>query len=385
MNMMIDAVASKMSVADWDNFRARSTSKPNEAQHDPGKQEYDQRIQQQAQARTYISSLDKETISQKLTRSLDISCFPEIWSGSLPEKRTRTLTTYSANGSDVEVLIEWKEWTPSLITRDEVVTRVSDIVAILSSPPSCINNILSSLGFFEDNRGNDRGMKWVGIVYDTASLGHRPRIRTMRDLLTRPAGKSREIWKPPLGDRFRLAHHLAETLLAVHNCDWLHKGLRPENIVFFSTERSINNPYLLGWDSSRSSRRGQKTEPVMSWHPDLELYQHPLWFEDPSPEDSDQSRFRIEFDHYQLGCVLLEIGLWCLIGDLKKAKGDTFSGPNWREEWKKYLEHKTKILEVEMGKIYSEVVLNLLQGLDAYGKDMEYWNVVVRQLSICTA
>lgn len=121
-------------------------------------------------------------------------------------------------------------------------------------------------------------------------------------------------------------------------------------------------PYslLLGWDSSRSSKIGQWTEPVVSWHQDLELYQHPLWFEDPSPEDDDKSRFRVEFDHYRLGCVLLEIGLWCLIGDSTKATTETFSGSHWRNNWKDYLEKKTKILKIKTNKIYSKIILNLL-------------------------
>lgn len=381
MNMMIDAVSSQMTAADLEIFAARISPNSNGIRNDIGKQGYERRIQEQGQAREFIGSLDRETLSEKMRRNLDISCFPEIWNIHLPDKRSRTLTICALNGLEVEVLVEWKEWNPNFITRDEVIARVSDIVAILSSPPKCINNILSSPGFFEDSRGNSRGTKWIGIAYSIAFLRYRPKIRTMRDLLTRPEGKFKEMWKPPLGDRFRLAHRLAEILLEVHNCGWLHKGLRPENIVFFSTAMSVKDPYLLGWDSARSSKRGQKTEPVISWHKDSELYQHPLWFEEPSPQDNDKSRFRIEFDHYQLGCVLLEIGLWCLIGDLKQATWQTFSGPDWREDWKKYLENKTEALEIEMGKIYAEVVLTLLRGLDADGRTQEYWNAVVRQLS----
>ena len=61
-----------------------------------------------------------------------------------------------------------------------------------------------------------------------------------------------------------------------------------------------------------------------------------------------------------------------MIGDLKRATRREFSGQDWRQDWKEYLGSKTKILEVEMGKIYSDVVLNLLGGLDADGKRLEY-------------
>jgi hypothetical protein len=71
-----------------------------------------------------------------MARCLDISCFPEIWHGVLADNRTQTLTTCVLNESRTEVLVEWKEWDPNIITRDEFVTRVSDGVEILNSPPS---------------------------------------------------------------------------------------------------------------------------------------------------------------------------------------------------------------------------------------------------------
>jgi hypothetical protein len=92
---------------------------------------------------------------------------------------------------------------------------------------------------------------------------------------------------------------------------------------------------------------------------------------------------RIEFDHYQLGCLLLEIGLWCLIGDLKKWTAEPFVGLDWRNYWKKYLENKGEKLEQEMGKIYSDVVLHFLKGLEA--AEMEYWTGVVLRLDQCRA
>ncbi len=190
-----------------------------------------------------------------MARNLDISCFIEVLSAGLPDKRTRTLSTMLLNGAIQEVLIEWREWDGEIITREEVMTRVSDVVAILNFPPTFLRNVLSSPGFFEDSRHNSRGNSWIGIIYHTSSLGYRPRIRTLRELLT-ASQLDQDIWKPPLGDRFRLAQHLTETLLTVNYCGWLHKGLRPENVVFFPTEKSVNKSYLLGWDYSRSGQRG---------------------------------------------------------------------------------------------------------------------------------
>jgi hypothetical protein len=107
--------------------------------------------------------------------------------------------------------------------------------------------------------------------------------------------------------------------------------------------------------------------------------------EDPLLVADSWSRFRTEFGQYQLGCLLLEVGLWCLIRDLKTNTRQKFDGPGWRDTWREYLENKTKPLEVEMGKIYSEVVLNLLRGLDANRRGLEYWDAVVLRLSECKA
>jgi hypothetical protein len=379
---MCDAVSSKMSFADLKTFAVRTSSKI-DSQEAAQKEEYERRVKEQGQARTYVAGLDRESKEQKLSRRIDLSCFQEMRNAKLPDQRTRTPSTYLLDGKEMEVLIEWKEWDENIISRDEVIARVSDIVAILKSPPSSLSKILPSVGFLEDSRSNSRRTKWMGIVYDISAFGNHYKIRTLRDLLTQPKETGRGMWKPALGDKFRLAYGLASTLLAVHNCGWLHKGLRPENIVFFSSSESIKQPYLLGWDCSRSAKRGQSTEPVIAWHADAELYQHPQYFEERADCEDSKSRYRIEFDHYQLGCLLLEIGLWCLIGDLKRWTAEQFVGPDWRNHWKKYLENKAAKLEQEMGKMYSDVVLYLLKGLEE--AEIEYWNGVVLRLDQCRA
>lgn len=53
----------------------------------------------------------------------------------------------------------------------------------------------------------------------------------------------------------------------------------------------------------------------MAWSTDAQLYQDPRSFEEMKDVVERRSKFRIEFDQYRLGCVLLEIGLWLLIRD----------------------------------------------------------------------
>lgn len=62
---------------------------------------------------------------------------------------------------------------------------------------------------------------------------------------------------------------------------------------------------------------------------------------------------------------------------------EQFTRWDWRERWKDHLEKKARILQLEMGEIYSNVVLNLLRGLD--GDEIEYWDGVVLRLGECRA
>lgn len=74
---------------------------------------------------------------------------------------------------------------------------------------------------------------------------------------------------PNLGDRFRLALKLSEFCLHIHSCGWLHKGLRPENILFFSDSDNaselsgtIERPYVVGFEYSRKEGAREITESV---------------------------------------------------------------------------------------------------------------------------
>jgi hypothetical protein len=383
--LMYDAVASRLSAGDL-----RSTSsKENHQPVDPTQLKLEERIQEVAAAREHVARLEAETETQKLDRRLDILEFPELIQADLPSRRTRQMTAFKRDACTV--LVEWKEYDPAHLQRNEIIARVSDTTAILNFPPSFMRNLLSSPGFFEDNRSNDRGTRWIGIVYRMSQFEQSQKCRNFRDLLSRvQAGqgkefaKTQDLWKPALGDRFKLAVVLSQTMLSIHNCGWYHKGFRPENILFFSNAKSIDNPYLLGWDYARLAQDGQKTETVLSWTSDAELYQHP-GLQEPAISKSS-SRFRLEYDQYQLGCILLEVGYWRLLGDIKRRSSHrSFSGDGWQESWREYLIGKARKLDTEMGSIFSEVVVNLLQGLNDGGRELEFWDSVVLELNKCKA
>jgi len=358
-----------------------------------------QTVSQEWDALEFTKSLDSETLDQKKARGLNCSTyFATLLNEGLPEKPTRKFVKMCTETEEMEdVLVEWKGYDQRHVSRDEIIRRVSDVVAIMNSPPSFLHNVLPSLGFFEDPRYNNSTLKWVGIVYRTSFLGARIKFRTLQSLLERSPQDNKSfktiphlVWKPPLGDRFQLALRLAETLLSIHNCGWFHKGLRPDNIGFFTSgQKSVRDPFLLGWEYSRSGQKGQCTENVLSWSGEADLYRHPGYDAEHLPEnDGDEvtreGRFRAEFDQYALGCVLLEIGMWRRLTDLAGA-GRMMANPDveLREQWRLRLKDKAEKLLMDMGEVYSRVVLNLLCGLDADGRGADFWDTVVLQLSRC--
>jgi hypothetical protein len=189
--------------------------------------------------------------------------------------------------------------------------RLNGLVGLLKSAPKFLANVLTPLGFFEDSR-LDAVMvaRWHRIAYKMI----KPPInrltvamRTLKDIIKHPEQpsdprlpKRKTLTTPPLGHRFRLVRLLPEILISVHNCGWLHKDIRPENVVFFASPGiDFNMPYLLGCEHSRKDAAGEQADTVISVDSGVMLYQH--------PDHMKRQYYRQKFGQYQLGCMLLEI------------------------------------------------------------------------------
>ena len=148
-----------------------------------------------------------------------------------------------------------------------------------------------------------------------------------------------------LGHRFRLAHDLAVSLLKFHEVGWLQKNVSSFNIGFFHHKNhswldTINQPYFVGFLYSRpiDSPSDKATNP-------LEIaYQHPDY-----GRGREKVQYRLQFEYYSLGLILLEIGRW---ESLEHMSGLTGSPGKMREELRKY---KVKGLRQRMGSIYHDV------------------------------
>lgn len=129
---------------------------------------------------------------------------------------------------------------------------------------------------------------------------------SLRDLI---ADKDRPT--PSLTPRVRLMRTLIESVEKLHAVDWLHKGLRSDNIIFFLGEPEdkrtvdLSSPYLTGFDYSRPAGSVSMSEgPEMSL--DEDLYRHP----NVQGFSAAGRGFRKRHDIYSLGLILIEIAYW---------------------------------------------------------------------------
>lgn len=205
------------------------------------------------------------------------------------------------------------------------------------------------------------------------------RPQTLHELLIDPTFP-----KPNLGERFKLALHLAQACLQLHSAQWLHKGLRPQNVLFFPKKRMqrwlLDRPYLTGFELSRMQGADHPTEHLLSADLDVFLYCH--------PRKLQGARYEVMFDHYALGCLLLELALWTslrVLFDSEETPPDLTKEKD-QKRWKAHLISWASELGSVVGFIFRDVVLTLLNGLDKQGESKKdfHWDIVA-QLEKCRA
>ncbi|KAH7144588.1 prion-inhibition and propagation-domain-containing protein [Dactylonectria estremocensis] len=179
------------------------------------------------------------------------------------------------------------------------------------------------------------------------------------------------IKKPSLTTRIRIACAVANSIWYLHATNWLHKGLRSENIAF-QDRRQIRcaTPFLCGFDYSRPSGIGEETEQP-SQNPLHEMYRHPETQFD-FPRDG-RTGFKKAHDIYSLGVVMFEIGVWKPVSGIlgidtakpvkasmvKKVQSELLSAEN------------LELLESEAGDVFAAAVKTCLDGTLAPTKALQ--------------
>ncbi|KAK4192041.1 prion-inhibition and propagation-domain-containing protein [Podospora australis] len=222
-------------------------------------------------------------------------------------------------GVQKKVWVEWKEYDrqrPDDLSppKDVIVERVRKLAALLNHTPQPEDfRTPHCLGFFDRASSNgqedeeDMFNMRLGLVFE------RPADDSLHPTL--PPVSLHELLettrKPPVTKRVKLAHAISKCLLYLHAVNWLHKGLRSHNIIFFRTvngEVEYGKPILSGFDFSRPARADEMTDiPGPDDDVEFNLYRHPSA---QSANPDERERFKKSFDIYSLGVLLVEIAHW---------------------------------------------------------------------------
>ena len=215
--------------------------------------------------------------------------------------RPRAMATYRGEC----VIIDWQHCLDDSWRRANPATfrrRIQSLATMLNSGLWPLNlSVLHCVGYL-DKRSNITG--YAFRLPPGVAPGQRP--VTLHHLLGN-IGKADDI--PDLGERFQLAKGLVTTIFEIHNLGWLHKNIRPKNILFWPKPYSkdkvdISKPYIVGFDISRPNQPGEFSEKPLFSGGDDDLHRHPLY------NDAKPHSFQPSFDMYSLGVVLYEIGVW---------------------------------------------------------------------------
>jgi len=202
------------------------------------------------------------------------------------------------------------------------------------------------------------------------------RPHTLRHLLTHASNQSPGI-RHSLSDRIALVRKLASAVLYVHSCGFVHKNIRPENILIFDTiapegtnpaktafPNVIGEPFLVGFDSVRKATAASSMILVEEWKKNI--YLHP-----DRHRMAQGDEFTMRHDIYSLGVVLLEVSLWDTftnketgIGKYlweKRDNGRVLRTPEGLQE--RYLEIARSQVPRVFGDKYRDVVISCLEGL----------------------
>jgi serine/threonine protein kinase len=245
--------------------------------------------------------------------------------------------------------------------RDILTRNVRSLAAKLTSVDPSVFNILRCRGFIK-LPGDANGPEALNLVFDTPESFSRGPRSLRRHLMERTSHN--------LTDRFAFARQAANAIGFVHTLGFVHKNVRPENLIEFgSTDTTLGSLYLIGFEQVRAADGRTYRQGDLAWSKNL--YRHPSRQGAAPSED-----YCMQHDIYGLGVCLLEIGLWDSFmtydadGESQTAVAALHVDAEKLEERppsavKDHLVHLAKTwLPLSMGTVFKDVVVNCLTCLD---------------------
>jgi hypothetical protein len=259
--------------------------------------------------------------------SLPLTEFPCL-AGDRGNSTARMLTRRASvdSTSDTLILLEKKTY-PISTSQEEfslLSNRVERIVLLLHVQRRDLRT-LKCLGYIHDRT---RSCWWIAFEYPMTIPGAVSSEAPV-SLLDLFAHKTAN--KPPLESRIFLAGNLASSISSLFNSSWLHKSIRSENILFpqlalLDADASLGvldtaSPFLTGFEYSRQHMERSLGKP---WHKDINraIYRHPFYQgQTPGP-------YRIQYDMYSFGLILVEIARWMPLSSFLDNKAARDPNPN---------------------------------------------------------
>ncbi|KAI1742958.1 kinase-like protein [Xylaria scruposa] len=308
----------------------------------------------------YINNILTDDRYPFLDRSLRLE--PNAVEGLIPFGDHHRGRLIDQRGGSQPVWVEWhrygkheaKQETMGLLY--ERATRIAQLLA--ADKPELFRS-LTCCGFFLDAEREAFGM----VFKFPDSTDNQDLVRPI-DLRQRIADNlDKHAPYPDLDDRFKLASTLVASLFEFHSVGWLHKNLMSSNVIFFPKTQNdidastsnplhhskvIREPFLVGFNHSRPEDPFALTSaPAQS---DLRHYHHPAYLK-------ENRGYRLEYDYYSLGIILLEIGFWMPLAKITEGWVGSYE-----ERRRRLLERRVPRLRQHMGRGYSEAVRFCLEG-----------------------
>lgn len=261
-----------------------------------------------------------------------------------------------ARYGEKKVWIEWKrhDFKPNDDSQwhQVVEDRVRKLATLLSRPdkpeefraPLC-------LGYIKEQK-SEHGR--YGFVYEKPlNVPTTTQPTSLLDLI-------RTVAKPSLTKRIALAHAITRSLMYLHSVNWLHKGIRSSNIVFFTTPGetpTYSEPIISGFDYARPDAADEQTEKTPQ-HSEHDMYRHPFAL------GSSSSRSKKSWDIYSVGIVLVEIAHWKGIDAIVSMPSDHKAARAAVKRIREVLLQDPQLdsIESSVGEIYRDVVRRCLTG-----------------------
>jgi hypothetical protein len=307
------------------------------------------------------------------------------------EEDARSTATYDYAGTHLDnVLIEWKpikavSWQGTKAL--EMAIRIENVARLLQdqNKPAELCS-LHCLGYC-DRPESENAESAIGYIYAFPVQDSDAFPQSLNQVIASQAPV------PSGAVRAALGHAISKAVVLLHLSGWLHKSIRSHNILFFAANPEgcdLASPYLAGFDFSRTDTVDSLTE-IPDAQQEYDLYRHPdvqglpveplrghraaAAFNTASNVGSSEATaervsYSKQHDIYSLGVLLLEIGLWQHIGELKQEalhdqaiKQDT---PSLVREWMVHSEAPK--LVYDMGEAYMRATVKCLQS-DFHAKD----------------